>query len=186
MCLQSSVGKWSALLVTQGSFHVRGLGWDHWDGFEWSLILQPNSQDSSHDKGKGPGEQAKAEKSPESLTSELSHHPFCHILLSKQVTSPARDPRGGKIGSPFHERGWVGESCSVASYSLRPHGLCNPWTSPGQNTGVGSLFLLQGISPTQGSNPGLPHCKQTLYCVSHQGSLLANQNYKYSVKPLEK
>ena len=63
---------------------------------------------------------------------------------------------------------------------------CSPWTSPGQNTGVGSLFLLQGISPTQGSNPGLPHCKQTLYCVSHQGSLLANQNYKYSVKPLEK
>ena len=46
-------------------------------------------------------------------------------------------------------------SCSVVSDSLQPHGLCSPWNSPGQNTGVGSLSLLQGISPTQGSNPGL-------------------------------
>ena len=44
---------------------------------------------------------------------------------------------------------------------------CN---SPGQNTGVGSLSLLQGIFPTQGSNPGLPHCKQTIYQLSHKGS----------------
>ena len=42
------------------------------------------------------------------------------------------------------------------SDSLEPHGLYRPWNSPGQNTGVGSLFLLQGIFPTQGSNPGLP------------------------------
>ena len=44
------------------------------------------------------------------------------------------------------------------------------WNSPGQNTGVGSLFLLQGIFPTQGSNPGLPHCRQILYQLSHRGS----------------
>ena len=48
---------------------------------------------------------------------------------------------------------------SVVSDFLRPHGLYNPWNSPGQNTGVGSLSLLQGIFPTQGSNPGLPHCR---------------------------
>ena len=42
--------------------------------------------------------------------------------------------------------------------------------SPGQNSGVGSLSLLQGIFSTQGSNPGLPHCRQILYQVSHQGS----------------
>ena len=41
---------------------------------------------------------------------------------------------------------------------------------PGKSTGVGCLFLLQGIFPTQGSNPGLPHCRQTLYPLSHQGS----------------
>ena len=47
----------------------------------------------------------------------------------------------------------VSESRSVVSDSLRPHGLYTPWNSPGQNTGVGSLSVLQGIFPTQGSNP---------------------------------
>ena len=42
--------------------------------------------------------------------------------------------------------------------------------SPGQNTGVRSLSLLQGILPTQGSNPGLPHCRWILYQLSHKGS----------------
>ena len=45
----------------------------------------------------------------------------------------------------------------------------SPWNSPGQNTGVGSLSLLQGIFPTQGSNPGLQHCRQILYQLSHKG-----------------
>ena len=62
------------------------------------------------------------------------------------------------------------ESHSVVSDSLRPHGLYSPWKSPGQNTGVGSLSLLQGIFPTQGSNPGLPHCRWILYQLSHKGS----------------
>ena len=64
----------------------------------------------------------------------------------------------------------VRESRSVMSDSLWPHGLYSPWNSPGQNTGVGSLSLLQGIFPTQGSNPGLPHCSQILYQLSHKGS----------------
>ena len=64
----------------------------------------------------------------------------------------------------------VSESCSVVSNSLWRHGPYSPWNSPGQNTGVGSLFLLQGIFPTQGSNPGLLHCRQILYPLSHQGS----------------
>ena len=46
----------------------------------------------------------------------------------------------------------------------------SPWNSPGQNTGVGSLSLLQGIFPTQGSNAGLPHCRWILYQLSHKGS----------------
>ena len=62
------------------------------------------------------------------------------------------------------------ESCSVVSDSLPPHRLYSPCSSPGQNTGVGSLSLLQGIFPMQGSNPGLPHCRQILYQLSHQGS----------------
>ena len=42
--------------------------------------------------------------------------------------------------------------------------------SPGENPGVGCHFLLQGIFTTQGLNPGLPHCRQILYYLSHQGS----------------
>ena len=62
------------------------------------------------------------------------------------------------------------ESRSVVSNSLQPHGLCSPWNSSGQNTGVGSLSLLQEIFPTQESNPGLPHCRWILYQLSHKGS----------------
>ena len=51
--------------------------------------------------------------------------------------------------------------------TLWPHGLYSPWNSPGQNTGVSNLSLLQGIFPAQGSNPGLPHCRQILYQLSH-------------------
>ena len=54
------------------------------------------------------------------------------------------------------------------SNSLRPHGLYSPWNSPGKNTGVGSLSLLQGIVPTQGLNPGLLHCIP--HQLSHKGS----------------
>ena len=63
----------------------------------------------------------------------------------------------------------------VASDCLQPHGLkparllCS-WNSPGQNTGVGSHSLLQGIFPAQGLNPGVLYCRQILYCLSHQGS----------------
>ena len=73
-------------------------------------------------------------------------------------------------------------SPSVVSDSLWPHGLqptrllC-PWNSPSRNTGVGCHFLLQGIFPTQGSNLGLPHCRQTLYQLSHQGSLYLSPCY---------
>ena len=46
--------------------------------------------------------------------------------------------------------------------NLQSTRLLHPWNSPGKNTGVGCHFLLQGIFLTQGSNPGLPHCRQTL------------------------
>ena len=47
--------------------------------------------------------------------------------------------------------------------------LC-PWDFPGKTTRVGCHCLLQEIFPTQGLNPGLPRCRQTLYCLSHQGA----------------
>ena len=62
----------------------------------------------------------------------------------------------------------VTQSC--LTHSLGPHGLYSPWNSPGQNTGMGSLSLLQGIFPIQGLNPGLLHCRWILYQLSHKGS----------------
>ena len=64
---------------------------------------------------------------------------------------------------------YLSEGCSVMSDSLRPMD-CTPWNSSGQNTGEGSLSLLQGIFPTQGSNPGLLHCRWLLYQLSYKGS----------------
>ena len=61
------------------------------------------------------------------------------------------------------------ESHSVVSDSLHHHGL---WNTPGQNTGVGSLSLLQVIFPTWGLNSGLLHYRRILYQLSHKGSLV--------------
>ena len=74
------------------------------------------------------------------------------------------------------------ESCSVVSDSLLPHGLYSSWNSPGQNTGVGSLSLRQGIFPTQGSKTQVSHItgiffnvrvtrKVSGYTVSHSAIL---------------
>ena len=58
--------------------------------------------------------------------------------------------------------------CNPMNYSLPGSSVHED--SPGKNTGVGCLALLQGIFPTQGSNPGLLHCRRILYHLSHQGS----------------
>ena len=73
------------------------------------------------------------------------------------------------------------------SNSLWPHGLYSPCNSPGQNTGMGSLSLLQGIFPTQGLNPGLLHCKWILYQLSHQGSprILEWVDYPFSSRSFQ-
>ena len=66
--------------------------------------------------------------------------------------------------------GFESEYHSVVPDSLWPHGLYSPWNSPGQDTGVGNLSLLQWIILTQESNWGLLHCRQILYQLSYQGS----------------
>ena len=68
---------------------------------------------------------------------------------------------------PYLKAQW--KSLSLV-WLLLPHGLYSSWNSPGQNTGVGSLSLLQGIVSTKGSNPGLLHCRRILYQLSHKGS----------------
>ena len=70
------------------------------------------------------------------------------------------NPKGSKVK--------VSQSCPTLYNPMG--GLYSPWNSAGQHTGVRSLSLLQGISPTQGLNPGLPHCRRILYQLSHKGS----------------
>ena len=62
----------------------------------------------------------------------------------------------------------VAQSCLTLSDPMD----CSPWNSPGQNTGVSSLSLLQGIFPTQEWNQGLQHCRRILYQLSYQEALL--------------
>ena len=71
---------------------------------------------------------------------------------------------------PTHHGATKPVKVKVESDSLQPHGLYSPWNSPGQNTGMGSLSLLQGIFPVQGLNPGLQHCGRILYQLSYKGS----------------
>ena len=61
----------------------------------------------------------------------------------------------------------VAKSCLTLETPMEPARLLCPWNSPGQNTGVGSLSLLQGI---KGSNPGLLRGRKILYQLSHKGS----------------
>ena len=82
-------------------------------------------------------------------------------------------------------------SHSVLSGSLQPPGLqptrilC-PWDFPGKTTGVSCHFLLQGIFPTQGLNPGLQHCRQIIYQLSHQrGKVKVTQSCPSFCNPME-
>ena len=59
-------------------------------------------------------------------------------------------------------------SDSLQPYGLQPTRLLCPWDFQGKNTRVGCHFLLQGIFPTQGSNPGLLLCRQILYQLSYR------------------
>ena len=71
----------------------------------------------------------------------------------------------GKTTRLFKMKVKVGQSCLT---------LCDPMDSPGQNTGVGSRSLLQQIFPTQGLNPGLLRCRESLYSLSI-GRLMFNR-----------
>ena len=127
----------------------------------------------------------------EDLTESLEEIATSLITIQNQLDSPAvvvlQNRRGLDLLTAekgglclFLEKPWCfythksgvvkeeSESRSVVSDTLQHHGLCSPWNSPGQNTVVGRLSLLQGIFPTQGSNPGLPHCRQILYQMSCQ------------------
>ena len=96
------------------------------------------------------------------------HHSGSGALITKEAA------RGGG-------RRDVGKVCVLGFVAQLCLTLCDPTNcsppgssvhedSPSKNTGVGCHALLQGIFPTQELNPGLPYCRQILYCLSHQGS----------------
>ena len=93
----------------------------------------------------------------------------CMHALSKHRNSLTTSNINLQVTMVLNRWKWS-ESHSVVSDSLWPHGLHSPWDSPGQYTRVGSCSLLQGIFPTQGSNPGLLHCGLIPYQLSHKGS----------------
>ena len=86
------------------------------------------------------------------------------------------------VGKYFWQRPCRYEQCDFFKHMLKwskGHSVMSasfatpwtsPWNSPVQNMGVGNCFLLQGIFPTQGLNPGFPYCRWILYHLSHQGS----------------
>ena len=80
---------------------------------------------------------------------------------------------------PTADSCWCMTKVKVKVAQLCPT-LCDPMdcgNSAGHNTGVGSLFLLQGIFPTQGLNPGLPHCRQILYQLSNKEALMYGKSH---------
>ena len=91
-----------------------------------------------------------------------------HLNLLNFIFTPRTPPHTQNptmVNSTLIGSEW---SCSVMSNSLQPHGPYSQWNSPGQNTGMCSLSLLQGIFTTQVSNPGLPHCRRILYQLNHK------------------
>ena len=105
------------------------------------------------------------------VTSECEIVPMSYFLISPcPIASKKWWCTSLKFKSSTSSEVMRSASCSVASDSLQPHGWYSPWGSPGQNTGVGSVSLLQWIPPIQGSNPGLLHCRRIPYHLSHQGN----------------
>ena len=84
-----------------------------------------------------------------------------HVIKLREAIGFRGFPSGSVVKSENENR-------LVVSNSLQTQRLYCPWNSLGQNTGVGSLSLLQGIFPTQELNPGLPHRRQILYWLSHK------------------
>ena len=107
----------------------------------------------------------------------------CPTLCKPMDYSPPGSSVHGD--SPDKKSGWglPNPGIEPTSPALQVDSLPSEPTRKSKNTRVGSLSLLQGIFPTQRSNPGLPHCRQILYQLSHQGSpgILERVGYPFPV-----
>ena len=110
----------------------------------FQALLPWGSTEIKHGTREGNG---KVMRKKRSLLYSLGHTWRCWLVLVAPYFPTLCDPM----------------DCSPPGSSIRGH-------SPGKNTGVGCLALLPGIFSSQGLNPGLLHCRQVLYHLSHQGS----------------
>ena len=122
---------------------------------------------------------------------QLTYNPrrdgsLCFMLVSMDRSVPLINQTVAKLKIRIISQiSWEYTACAQSLSHVQL--FATPWTacsppgssvhgdSPGKNTGVGCHAPLQGIFPTQGSNPGLPHCWQILYHLSHQGSLIYSE-----------
>ena len=91
-------------------------------------------------------------------------------LILGKIEGKKRVTEDEMVGWHYQLNGQQFEQAPIDGEGQGSLGCCSPWKSLGQNIRVGSLSLLQGIFPTQGSNTGLPYCKEILYQLSHKGS----------------
>ena len=105
---------------------------------------------------------------------------FFFFFFSSSSFLTQRKPKEACPETVQHHQLAFSASGSDVVDSLRPRGLwparllC-PWDSPGKNTGVSCHSLLQGVFPTQGSDPGLLSCRQTLYRLSYKDLFSARE-----------
>ena len=127
-------------------------------------------------------------KAPWFLTASLQNHEMIHFCCFKPLrlryfalaaleNQSASLSQLAQVSCPLkigcltpNSTSEVAQLCLTLCDPMEPTRLLHPQNFPSKSTGVGCHFLLQGIFLTQGSNPGLPHCRQTLYRLSHQGS----------------
>ena len=93
-------------------------------------------------------------------------------MLAKDIRRKFAGYFAGKLPRRTPQEVFVTQLCPTLCDPMvyRPPGSSVQGDSPGKNTAVGCHALLQGIFPTQGSNPGAPHRRRILYHLSHQGS----------------
>ena len=102
---------------------------------------------------------------------------LCMIVSSVPISALAmtfEDLQGWKKNGNNNADKIVDVEVIQSCPTLWPCGLCSPWNSPSQNTGMGSLSLLQGIFPTQGLNPDVPVLQADSLPAEPQGKPVTN------------
>ena len=140
----------------------RWMGGNQWSSCSWKRKVHVKMQ--RHDRAPQEWQEILYQNSVQLIYPETWR---ATLILLPHPPHLSRHQLPSLFDTTFKVKVKVTQSCLTLS---TPWTINSPWNSPGQNTGVGSLSLLQRISPNQGLNPGLLHCRQILYQLSHQVS----------------